>query len=109
MEPPVAPQCAVSKCSVEGQICSPGSKGSISLGYICCGVTGGATHPSGNWCPDMSVPCGPRPRAPGAGKPLKNYGTACANTSSSAQPGVVTTKSHMALDFFVLEREGASG
>ena len=109
LEPPVAPQCAVSKCSVEGQICRPGSKGSISLGYICCGVTGGATYPDGNWCPDMSVPCGPRPRAPGEGKPLKNYGTACANTSASAQPGVVTTKSHMALDYFVLEREGALG
>ena len=105
IEPPVAPQCAVSTCSVEGQICRPGSKGSISLGYICCGVTGGATRPTGNWCPDMSIPCGPQPRAPGAGKPPKDYGAGCANTSTSVQPGVVTTESQMALDYFVLERK----
>ena len=59
IEPGVAPQCDTGKCAVEGQICKPGSRGSISIGYICCGVS--SSPDSGNWCPDESVPCGPRP------------------------------------------------
>ena len=50
VEPPVAGQCASARCAVEGQICKPGSRGSISLGYICCGVQGGAAGANtGNW------------------------------------------------------------
>jgi hypothetical protein len=104
-EQPVAPQCAVGRCAVEGQLCKPGSRGSMELGYICCGVTS-AGH--GNWCPDLSIPCGPRLRRPRTGRPPKEYGAGCANTSASAHPGQVTTASTMALDYFVLERAAAS-
>ena len=101
--PAVAARCDTGHCQVEGQVCKPGSPGSISLGYICCGVIGSA---AGNWCPDMSIPCGPRSRRPGAGKPPIDYGEGCMNaTGTGRHTAPAMVQSDMALDYFVLERK----
>jgi hypothetical protein len=104
--PPVADKCDTPHCQVEGQICKPGAPGSISLGYVCCGVIGSGAD-NGNWCPDMGIPCGPHSRRPGAGKPPQNYGEGCMNTSSTGKhtPGTMELISDMAVDYFVLERK----
>jgi hypothetical protein len=99
---PQASQCSEAHCAYEGQTCPAGRPDSISIGYICCGIH--STGTQGNWCPDSSITCGPTPRRPGAGKPLHDFGAACANGTvgpPAMQP--------MALDYWVFERASASG
>ena len=100
---PAAASCDTSKCSVEGQVCEPSATGSITAGFICCGVTASGI---GNWCPVMAVPCGPLNRTWPVGH-TNNYGTACMNTTKA--PGSVnsTVMSPMRLDYFVLHRKTA--
>ena len=104
VEAPVAKACAEAHCQVEGQTCKPNAHGSISIGYICCGKHGSSP---GNWCPDMSIPCGPEPRRQTAGKLPRDYGSGCMNTTASAASGAVVVASTMQLDYFVLERKAA--
>jgi hypothetical protein len=97
--PKYATKCDVGTCSVEGEICPPDAPGSESIGYICCGVSGKPdTH--GNWCPDSSIPCGPLPRRPGEGKPMRNYGTGCMNLTAGNSTGPVVSYSPMRLDYW---------
>ena len=102
VSPPQSPasQCSEAHCTHEGQICLAGRPGSISIGYVCCGVQGGSP---GNWCPDSSIPCGPTPRRPGVGKLPHDYGAACGNTTTG-----VPALQPMALDYFTFERAHAS-
>jgi hypothetical protein len=100
--PPVAASRDTGHCQVEGQVCKPGAPGSISLGYICCGIIGSG---AGNWCPDMSTPCGPQSRRPGAGKPPQKFGAGCMNSTASAGRDTPSTmESDMGLDYYVFGR-----